>query len=227
MNAFDAYAAQYDAALQQGIAVSGENREFFARGRVEWLARQLMKTGADRPGRVIDFGCGTGDTTPLLREILQPASILGLDTSARSLEFARERFPDCQFAQLEGYRPARDADLVYCNGVFHHIPPAEQPGVLNLIHQMLRPGGLFALWENNPWNPGARLVMRRIPFDRDAIMLWPHATRRLLRAAGFDIISTTSHFFFPKSLRLLRPLELPLSWTSLGAQYQVVARKTD
>ena len=35
----------------------------------------------------------------------------------------------------------------------------------------LRPGGLFAFWENNPWNPGTRLVMSRIPFDRDAITL--------------------------------------------------------
>ena len=61
--------------------------------------------------------------------------------------------------------------LVYCNGVFHHVPPAQRPAVVRLVRDSLEPGGLFALWDNNPWNPGARLVMRRIPFDRGAVML--------------------------------------------------------
>ena len=44
---------------------------------------------------------------------------------------------------------------------------------LRCIRRLLRPNGIFALWENNPWNPGTRLVMRRIPFDRDASLLTP------------------------------------------------------
>ena len=47
-----------------------------------------------------------------------------------------------------------------------------------------RPAGYFALFENNPWNPGARLVMRRIPFDRDAIMLSPRHAARMLILSG-------------------------------------------
>ena len=40
-SAFDSYAAEYDAALQQGISVSGEGKDFFARGRIAWLAKIL------------------------------------------------------------------------------------------------------------------------------------------------------------------------------------------
>ena len=36
--AFDQYAAEYDAALAQGLSVSGEDKEHFARERVSWLA---------------------------------------------------------------------------------------------------------------------------------------------------------------------------------------------
>jgi hypothetical protein len=31
---FDAYAATYDAALAQGISISGEDKNYFARGRI-------------------------------------------------------------------------------------------------------------------------------------------------------------------------------------------------
>ena len=36
---FDRYAAEYDAALANGLAASGEEKEYFARGRVNWLTR--------------------------------------------------------------------------------------------------------------------------------------------------------------------------------------------
>ena len=109
--------------------------------------------------------------------------------------------------------------------MFHHIPPAEREAAVAYVHGALRPGGIFALWENNPWNPGTRLVMRRIPFDRDAETLSAPATRRLLRAGGFEIERTDFLFVFPRPLRALRPLERRLARAPLGAQYLVLARK--
>ena len=38
---FDAYASQYEAALNEGLSVSGEAPEYFARKRVEWTAQVL------------------------------------------------------------------------------------------------------------------------------------------------------------------------------------------
>ncbi len=38
---FDQYAENYDAALAQGISVSGENKDYFAHGRLAWLAQRL------------------------------------------------------------------------------------------------------------------------------------------------------------------------------------------
>ena len=117
------------------------------------------------------------------------------------------------------------ADLVYCNGVFHHIAPARRAGAVAFVVRALRPGGLFAFWENNPWNPGTRLIMRRIPFDRDAVMLTPAAARRLLIDGGLEVVGTDFRFYFPASLRRLRPLEPHLRRLPLGAQYLVLARK--
>src|ERR1035438_8671356 len=63
---FDQYAGDYDGALAQGLSVSGENSEFFARGRIAWLAKILSEKYLS-PKTALDFGCGTGQAAPLLK----------------------------------------------------------------------------------------------------------------------------------------------------------------
>ncbi|MBP7148129.1 MAG: class I SAM-dependent methyltransferase [Acidobacteria bacterium] len=220
---FDDYAENYDAALDEAIGVSGEGKEFFARGRLTWLARRLPAGGHQR---VLDFGCGTGDTAPLIVELLGATRVIGVDVSARSIERAREthRSERISFVTTGEYRPGADLDLAFCNGVFHHIPPAERPAAVDCVRASLRPGGLFALFENNPWNPATRFVMSRCEFDRDAITLPPPETRRLLRDRGFEVLHTDFLFIFPRPLRWLRWTEPPLCRLPLGTQYLVLAR---
>ncbi len=131
-----------------------------------------------------------------------------------------------RFERFTDYVPAADIDLIYSNGVFHHIPPQQRPGALDFMWRALRPGGIFALWENNPWNPGTRYVMSRIPFDRDAVILSAPEACRMLRASKFEVRRVDFLFIFPRMLSWLRPLERPLSHLPLGAQYQVLARKS-
>src|SRR5882762_8619628 len=85
---FDGYAKSYDVALASALAPSGESREFFAEGRVDWLQRCLRELGVG-PRRVLDFGCGDGSTTPLLQRVLGAESSIGVDVSPKSLEIAR------------------------------------------------------------------------------------------------------------------------------------------
>ena len=98
---------------------------------------------------------------------------------------------------------------------------AEAPGQFQTDVRTSAP----ALWENNPWNPGTRYVMSRIPFDRDANLVWPHQARRMLREAGLRVLRSDYLFIFPRWLKRLRFLESFLSGFPLGAQYQVLAVK--
>jgi SAM-dependent methyltransferase len=224
--AFDAYAADYDAALDRGLVVTGEEKEYYAAGRVAHIKRRLDAYGLT-PRRMMDYGCGTGATAPLLLGSWSGATLVAVDSSAASIHIARAQYGTdaARFEVLQDYTPSGDCDLVYCNGVFHHIPPNERAATLRYVHAALAPGGVFALCENNPWNPGTRYVMSRIPFDRDAIPLSPPVARRLLAANGFDVMRTDSIFFFPRALSWLRPLEPALARFPLGGQYIVVARK--
>jgi SAM-dependent methyltransferase len=226
---FDRYADEYDAALGRGLALAGEDKAYFARGRVAWLRRSLDRLGRPAPASVLDFGCGTGSAVPHFRDLLAPTTIVGIDQSVASIDIAaRAHAGDgVSFVGVDGFEADGTFDLAFCNGVFHHIPPDERMVAMELVRRSLKPGGVFALWENNPWNPGARLVMRRIPFDRDAIMLSSAESRRLMRAAGFTVLETTYQFVFPHLLEKLRPLEPPMSILPVGAQYQVLAMAPD
>jgi len=179
------------------------------------------------PSTVIDYGCGTGSTSPLLLELLRAEKVVGLDSSTRSVDVARREYGSerIQFSPVQEYEPCEAADLVYCNGVFHHIPLQQRNSSLKFLHQTLRAGGLFSLWENNPWNPGTQYVMSRIPFDRDAIKLNPREARTLVRSEGFSVIHTDFLFFFPRFIKFLRPAERFLSGLPVGAQYQVLCQR--
>lgn len=224
---FDAVADQYGEALQRGVGLSGEEGAFFAQGRVEWVGRRLAELGV-RPRRLLDFGCGTGSTAPFLLKLRDATHVLGTDVSTRLLEVARRDHgsEQVEFVPL-GEPPDACIDLAYCNGVFHHIARRERPGAVDYVYRALRPGGLFAFWENNPWNPGTRLVMRRIEFDRDAITLSAPAARKMLAAGGFELQRTDFLFVFPRPLAALRPMEPVLARVPLGAQYLVLARKPE
>jgi len=223
---FDVFADQYESALQQGVSLSGESLDYFARGRVAWLARRLAQLG-QQPQRVLDFGCGVGSSVPLFTELLKAEQVVGIDTSVASLERARRRDTGqpARFFLPGEFSPQADVDLAYCNGTFHHIVPGDRAEAIACLWQALRPGGLFALWENNPWNPGTRWVMSRIPFDRDAVPLSAVEAARLLRAGGFEVLRIDFLFIFPRWVRWLRPLERWVCRLPLGAQYQVLGRK--
>jgi SAM-dependent methyltransferase len=228
---FDAHADSYDQSLARGLSPSGEDKSYYARGRVAWLARRIEELAPaitiGPSARVLDFGCGDGFSTPYFLELLGAGSVTGVDVSEGLLRIARTRHqgPRVRFVQLNGWSEPAAFDLVFTNGVFHHIPPDQRPEALARVRSALRPGGLFAFWENNPWNPGTRVVMRRIVFDREAITITPPEGKRLIRSAGFEVVLLETQFYFPHSLRWFRPLEPTLARLPLGAQYLILARR--
>lgn len=225
---FDCMAESYEAEVAPWLKISGERREYFARARLVWLTRRLKQRGI-RARHVVDFGCGTGGATPLFFEILGAESVLGLDVSPKSLAVAERDHGSARtrFALLEDYAPDEEADLVFCNGVLHHIPPAERRDSIHYVARCLKPGGAFALWENNIWNPVMKYNMCHAPIDRHAIPLTPPTARQLVRGGPFSVLTTDFLFFFPRALRPLRRVEPWLRTVPVGAQFLVLAVTPD
>lgn len=223
---FDAYVDSYDDALSHALIVTGSGKDYFCNRRLRWLGQCLTAMGVE-PRRGMDYGCGNGSSTPILASQLKLEQVTGVDVAPKTIARAREQFatPSMQFMTVTEAPCAGTFDIAYCNGVFHHIDKPERPEALAYVYRCLRPGGIFSLWENNPWSPGARYVMSRCAFDQDAQMLTSHETKRLLRDAGFEILSVDFLFIFPGFLKGLRRLEQSVRKLPLGAQYQVLARK--
>jgi SAM-dependent methyltransferase len=218
---------EYEAMLRMGVDLSGEDPAYFLRGRVADLMRALPAGWI--PARILDFGCGTGESSAYLAEKYPRTVVVGVDTSARAIERARGRHGSArvQFGAIEALAREAPFDLCYVNGVFHHIPPPRRLEAVRTIHSALAPGGYFALFENNPWNPGTRMVMSRIPFDRDAQTLSFGETRKLVQEGGFRLAQATRFlFYFPRPLAVLRVLEPAFVRLPLGAQYCVLGTKT-
>jgi SAM-dependent methyltransferase len=222
-HAFDKYAERYDESLAESIAVSGEDKDYFACERSAWTARYV-----DRCGVVMDFGCGIGSATRFLVAHMKVARVVGVDVSVESIRIARRVNADqcATFYVLQEYHPVGDVDGVFTNGVFHHIPVQERLAALDYVYRALKPGGWFAFWENNWLSPATRYVMSRCVFDADAVPLTPRVAKTLLHShGGFEIIRTDFLFLFPRILKWLRPLESVLRSFPLGAQYMVLCRR--
>jgi SAM-dependent methyltransferase len=226
MGSFDRYADEYDSTLNAGLKVTGEDKRYFLEGRVRRTAEHLRRLSFSAAS-VLDYGCGTGESAALLGQMLSSTRVVGVDTSFGSLEVARKAHasPRVQFSAADDLPSLDPFDLVYVNGVFHHVPPAERSQVMQSIATSLRVGGILAFWENNPYNPGTRWVMSRLPFDADAVMLSPSEARRLARHAQLQVLLTEYCFFFPRLLERLRGLEPSLRRVPLGGQYLMVASK--
>ena len=218
-------ATEYDRMLQQGLKLTGDDKIFYVEGRLAFL-KTLLPPGF-APQGILDFGCGAGETTHRLSALFPGAQVTGQDLDDDIVRQATARFGDTKVgftASLDTIDP-ESIDLCYSNGAFHHIPPPERPAVVATLFKLCRPGGRMAIFENNPLNPGTRLVMRRIPFDRDAAPLTAPALRRLLSGGGFETLASRFLFVFPNFLRALRPAERWLARAPLGAQYVVDARR--
>lgn len=223
---FDAYAGDYDAAINRGLKFTGETKEYFAETRMRWLKDRLGAQGV-HPRTCLDFGCGTGTSASLLMEGLHLEQYIGFDPSSESVAEAIKDHPhgNYSFVHEADLLPRNHFDLAFCNGVFHHIPVAARAEAFQRVYDSVKPGGWFAFWENNKWNPIVHLLMSRVPFDRDAIMLFPAEAAGQMKTAGFRIVLRDYLFVFPASLKSLRPLEPALCKLPLGGQYLVLARK--
>jgi SAM-dependent methyltransferase len=225
---FDKFADEYLATHRANTALTGEDPEYFARYKVEAVAARLKRLGLPAPQRVLDFGCGIGNSAPHLRAAFPGAAIVGLDVSERSLAVARQRFPGAaDFRRYEGGAqiPLEPGfDLVFSACVFHHIEAAEHVSLFAALRGLLAPGGRLAVFEHNPWNPVSRYIVATCPFDEDAVLIPAPEFARRQKAAGFREVDVAYTGFFPGPLKALRPLERAMARLPLGAQYYTLAR---
>lgn len=225
---FDRFALEYETLHAANIRMSGESPAYFAEYKVRDVAISLA--GLDRqPRNVLDFGAGIGTSVQYFKKYLPEARLTCLDVSRKSLQIGRGRFADvADFVSFDGQTiPYSDNtfDVCFAACVFHHIPAQEHLALLREFRRVLTPGGAAFVFEHNPYNPLTARAVRDCAFDENAVLIRAADLRSTLRAAGFAAVRSAYRIFFPRALRMLRPIEPFLTWCPMGAQYYVQATR--
>lgn len=116
----------------------------FGDQRTRPAAELLARVPSDRPTRVIDLGCGPGNSTALLAARWPKAALEGLDSSAEMLAKARATALKADWIQADiaHWVPSAPYDVVYSNATLQWL--ADQPALLPRLMSFVRPGGVFA-----------------------------------------------------------------------------------
>jgi SAM-dependent methyltransferase len=225
---FDRFADEYDEVHAKNITVNGEKPEFF----FEYKIRVLRRMAEDRnvaAESILDFGSGTGNSTPYLRRYFPGTRLAGADVSQRSLEVAEARFPGMSTGlRIKDQRvPAEDDAFAisFSACVFHHIPHEEHAHWLGELRRVTQAGGMLAIFEHNPLNPLTVRAVNTCPFDENARLIRAKELVERFRASGWKDVKAEYHIFFPHALAGLRGLEPYLSGVPFGGQYSVSAVK--
>ncbi len=220
---FNQFAHKYDDELDQCLKSSGA-AEYFADHKALWLTRYLSSGFS---GKILDFGCGVGGLSGRLASYFPDATLHGFDVSEDSIQNVPDHLKRRGLFTSEFDSLDNDYQLIVVVNVLHHIEPSDRPENLkNLVSRLSRSGRLI-VFEHNPRNPFTRRVVQSCVFDKDAVLLPLSEVSERFTNAGLQIVRRAYIVFFPRSLRVLRPIENYLSWCGLGAQYVVVGARND
>lgn len=159
------------------------------------LAYIARAVNARAPGRVVDIGCGLGE---LLEQIDPRHERIGLDPSEKAVETAAER---SGAVTVRGVLEPGRFEPASCGAIVAHhvIEHVDDPvAFVRLVHEALRPGGLFVVGTPNFASAAARLFGERFRLLHDPThvsLFTDDSLMRLLRDSGFRIASVEYPFF--------------------------------
>lgn len=145
----------------------------------DWSATQYLKFGNERtrpvrdlvsnialqsPKRIIDLGCGPGNSSAVLASRWPNAQITGIDASPNMLQKARANLPGITFelGDLHTFQPGAGADLLFSNAVFHWFRREQRiPTILRLLESQ-NSGGVLAFQVPDNYAEPSHKAMREV-----------------------------------------------------------------
>ena len=160
----------------------------FADHRLRPAIDLLARVGAERPGRVVDLGCGAGNITRLLADRWPGAQVIGVDPSPEMLARARADHPDLTFVKADAaaWTPDTPLDVLYSNAALHWLDAHQT--LFPSLFARVAPGGWMAVQmprnfgepshtsvaaaaEDGPWADRLRPMLKPAPTHEPAVYI--------------------------------------------------------
>ncbi len=233
MVVYDKFANTYDEGHVKAVAMSGFTPDYFHDYKLKEVVRYLKKNKlTNKKINFLDFGCGIGRSADYVRKYLSKALIWGVDVSKEEIKIAQKnnkKYNNVKFTHFDGFKIPfeKKFDVIFVSCVFHHVKRSNQRRVMKELFNKLSDNGVLFIFEHNPINPLTQWIYYKndYQFDKNARLLSPFYTRKLLKNAGFLNTKINYAIFFPSFLSRLIKYEKYLSWLPLGAHYYYIAKK--
>ena len=107
----------------------------------------IASLGTIEPQRILDLGCGPGNSTPFLKKRFPMSEIIGIDSSEDMLCSAATAHPDICFEKCvvsEGLtQDLGKFDLIFSNACIHWVE--DQNALMQSVIERLTAGGTLAV----------------------------------------------------------------------------------
>jgi SAM-dependent methyltransferase len=195
-----------------------DHAEYFDRSVVGHHERLLALAAIRESDRVLDVGCGTGQTTRDAARAAYAGTALGIDLSSRMLDYARRRATEegvnnATFAQADAQiHPFERSRYDVAISRFAAMFFGDHVAAFGNIGKALRPGGciVLATWQPLSGNEWIYEISRALAAGRDLpappldapgpfALAEPDRVRSLLTNAGFtdiDLHATSADMWF-------------------------------
>lgn len=157
------------------------------------LAAQIPLTGNLR---ILDAGCGPGNSTRVLAQRFPQADILGVDSSPEMIRRARQDHPDLCFAlgdiSCESWPFGGPFDVIFSNACLQWVP--EHTRLLPHLLAQLAPGGVLAVQVPMNYDEPIHRILGALAEDPAWRDKFSHRRRfYTLTPEGYYAVLTSSH----------------------------------
>jgi SAM-dependent methyltransferase len=178
--------------------------------RLLWRAQTFRHTVHLLPGQtILELGCGELQLTRALLRVSReenPVTAVTFQSKAPNLSRHNSKVELLQLSELPGPLQGRHFDCIVAMDLLDRSVSSE---LLEIVHDLLAPGGEMVFYESNPWNPMHKLraAFLRLVGKRDPRNLLNRPSLyELLSELGFVRIYAVFNDF------VFAPLTRPLIW---------------
>lgn len=158
----------------------------------------VKKINIANPKRIIDIGCGPGNSTNVIKKAFPSANILGIDNSDDMIKKAKGTHPDLEFKLMSVDDICQNSakyDVIFSNACLQWVPNHKE--TLPLLFDRLNKNGVMAVQiPINTEEPLFKIIKETVNEEKWGFSPSLHQQNSTLQGAEyFDIFSSLTNTF--------------------------------